>query len=567
MTRLIRLLSIAVVIFTSFFVIATSNAQAESERILNFESSIEVKQTGELLVTENISVYASGDQIKRGIFRDFPTKYKDKFGQNRTVTFDIIGVQKNGKFEDYRIENLSNGKRVYIGKSDVFLNPGNYQYTLQYSTKSQIGFFENHDELYWNVTGNGWSFPIEKASAKVSLPVQVPSSELKFEAYKGIVGSTDRENIEIDQESLVYSTQNLAPGEGLTIVLGWPKGIVSAPTQLQRNISILRENVFTGFAIAILLLTLWYFHSKWGRFGRDPKPGSIVAEYDSPENLTPGEIRYLTKMRFDRNALSSVMIDAARRGVITITEIEKKFFIEKKTTGQTEEDKIILQNLFTDNEPTFEFDDKNHAKITKAITEINKHYESKFGQKYFVKNTKYKVIGTLCSGILLVLGFIFLNGSPLVLFVSLVLATIISIIYSVLLNQRTTEGRKLQDKIEGLKLFMEVTEKDRMNFHNPPNMTPATFEKFLPFAISLGVENKWADNFTAQFAQIKEQTGHAYSPVWFIGSSFDSGKSFADFGKSFNTAIASASVPPGSSSGFGGGSSGGGGGGGGGGGW
>jgi uncharacterized membrane protein len=117
-------------------------------------------------------------------------------------------------------------------------------------------------------------------------------------------------------------------------------------------------------------------------------------------------------------------------------------------------------------------------------------------------------------------------------------------------------------------LFLRVTEKDRLAFHNPPERTPELFEKMLPYALALDVEHEWSGQFADVFARLKEQ-GVNYAPLWYYGSitNFSPDDLATSVGKNFTGVVSSSSTPPGSSSGFSGGSSGGGGGGGGGGGW
>ena len=160
MTR--TLLALAAALCLAWFAAAPAGA-ASDERILRFKSDIEVHADATMTVTETIVVRAAGDQIKRGIYREFPTSYVDRFGNTVRIGFHVLSVTRNGRPEPYHIRDASNGKRVYIGDKDVFLQPGRYSYTLTYTTDQQIGFFEDFDELYWNVTGNGWTFPIDQA--------------------------------------------------------------------------------------------------------------------------------------------------------------------------------------------------------------------------------------------------------------------------------------------------------------------------------------------------------------------------------------------------------------------
>jgi uncharacterized membrane protein len=139
-----------------------------------------------------------------------------------------------------------------------------------------------------------------------------------------------------------------------------------------------------------------------------------------------------------------------------------------------------------------------------------------------------------------------------------------------LLKAPTFAGRKIMDQIEGFKLYLSVAEKERLNLLNPPEKTPALFEKYLPYALALDVENAWSEQFSEVLARAGTEA-QPYTPVWYSGSSWDGFHTsrFTDsLGSSFASAISSSSSAPGSSSGSGGGgSSGGGGGGGGGSGW
>ena len=140
----------------------------------------------------------------------------------------------------------------------------------------------------------------------------------------------------------------------------------------------------------------------------------------------------------------------------------------------------------------------------------------------------------------------------------------LNIVFYQLLRAPTALGRKVLDEIEGLKLYLSVAEQDRMNFHNPPQQTPELFEKFLPYALALGVEHEWAEQFSAMFQRLESQGTH-YTPHWYMGGSWSGVSGVGNFastlGKSISSSISSSS---GSS---GGGGAGGGGGGGGGGGW
>ena len=174
-------------LLTSVFLIVPL-ARAD-ERILDYHSDIEVFPDGPMQVTETIRVRAEKQEIKRGIYRDFPTDYRDRLGNRYRVGFEVVDVGRDGRAEDWHTQPIANGVRVYVGNKNVYLDSGDYTYALTYRTNRQLGFFDDHDELYWNVTGNFWSFPIDQARARVVLPEGVPAEQLAAEAYTGAMGA------------------------------------------------------------------------------------------------------------------------------------------------------------------------------------------------------------------------------------------------------------------------------------------------------------------------------------------------------------------------------------------
>jgi len=260
---------------TTFFIVSSSFAD---ERILSFHSDIYVNPNSSLRVVETIQVQSEQNKIRRGIYREFPTDYKDSLGNRHTVRFVVNGVERDYSPEDYHIKRQSNGVRVYFGRSDRILPPGVYTYKLEYETNRQLGFFEDHNELYWNVTGNGWEFPIYQASAKVYLPADVSMSEVKVNGYTGYFGSKEQDYVSsIESFNSVYysATKPLNRQEGLTIVTQWPKGYVTEPTLSKQLQFIMKDNKELLYGSAGLLILLAYFMTAWFLVGRDPKAGKI----------------------------------------------------------------------------------------------------------------------------------------------------------------------------------------------------------------------------------------------------------------------------------------------------
>ena len=289
------------------------------ERILSFDSGIQVMPSGEMTVTETLKVIAQGKEIKRGIYRDFPTTYKDRFNNTVKVGFRVRSVVRDGKQEDWHLEKRENGTRVYFGKRDVFLNLGEHTYSFTYDTDFQVGFFEDHDELYWNVTGNGWIFPIDEVSATVELPPGAAGSSLQ--AYTGVFGSKEAafESCLDERGRAVFkTTRKLNPTEGLTVVVMWPKGFVHEPTPEERVQRTVRDNPSIGVGIAGILVLFGYYFFVWLIKGKDPAKGVIFPLFEAPLGLSPSAVRYLMCMGFDDKILSAAVIDLAVKGYITI---------------------------------------------------------------------------------------------------------------------------------------------------------------------------------------------------------------------------------------------------------
>lgn len=175
MTRIAALLALC-------FCLLVGGAARAEEYFDSYRSDIAVARNGTLTVTETIRVHAEGDRIRRGVYRDFPLTFTDAKGREREVGFKVIAVERDGRPEPYHTESISRGVRIYFGSSDVLLQPGFHEYRLTYETSRQIRFFDTHDELFWNVTGTEWAFPIRKASAVVRLPEGVRAQELTFSA-------------------------------------------------------------------------------------------------------------------------------------------------------------------------------------------------------------------------------------------------------------------------------------------------------------------------------------------------------------------------------------------------
>jgi hypothetical protein len=300
------------------------------ERITQFVSDVTVNADATLEVRETIEVQAEGIEIRRGIFRDFPTSYAGRAGQRVTVDFDVISLTRDGKPEPYALESLSNGIRVRIGDRDVFLTRGPHIYEIVYRTSRQIGFFENFDELYWNATGNGWDLPVDAARVIIRLPASASISQ--YAVYTGSYGSRGKDARVISANGNVFeaeTTRRLAPEEGFTVAVAWQKGIVTPPAAGQKLGWWISDNA-GYFALGLgLVVSGLYFLFAWNRVGRDPAKGTIIPLFAPPKGLSPACVRFLSQFGADDRAFAAALVGLAVKGRLKIADNDGDFTITK----------------------------------------------------------------------------------------------------------------------------------------------------------------------------------------------------------------------------------------------
>jgi len=565
-----------------------SSASAD-ERILEFHSDIVVMQDGWIEVTETIKVRAEGKRIQRGIYRDFPTEYEDKLGNNYIVDFKPLTVLRNDEREDFHSDNFYNGVRVYFGRSDYFIEHGEHTYTFRYRASRMLGFFKQHDELYWNVTGLDWAFPIDAASATVSFDFPVQANEVFVEAYTGPAGSTDRDYAaSIDETpSVTFSTtRRMPPHYGLTIVAGWPKGYVDEPSGLQRLLWVLKDNASLLVALSGLLLLWAYYVPVWKALGKDPEPGVLVTRYTPPDGYSPASLRFVRQMYYDDKTLTAAVVNLAVKGYLRINSTikpsgwfsfgskENEHSLSKTDPGADAPELAageaeLYEALFAEGSKVV-LEQENHELLGKAKKAHHDSLRTDYNKKYFRKNGLLNVPAVLLIIITAVIAFGANSGSLFLIIVTMIAMVITLAFFAVIMKRPTMRGQKLLDELAGFRDYLEVAEKDELNLRNPPEKTPELFEAYLPFALAMGVDQLWTEKFAELLSKTQLAEGGPYSPSWYNGAwnVANLTESTSHISSSLNTAISSSVTPPGSSSGGGGGGfSGGGGGGGGGGGW
>jgi uncharacterized protein (TIGR04222 family) len=434
-----------------------------------------------------------------------------------------------------------------------------------------LGFFDEHDELYWNVTGLGWEFPIDRASAAVRFGFDLPADSLAVEAYTGASGAKGEAYTAStgDTGAQIETTAPLGSGEGLTIVVSWPKGYVVRPGAMQRTAWLLADNVNLLIAWVGLLAMLGWYIPVWRRHGRDPEEGPIVTRYEPPEGFSPASLRFIERMGYDDKAMTAAVVNLAVKGYLRIEKTGKVHILQQTDAAPDAPplaagEQALLKGLFSDGRRV-ELDNRNHELLGKAREKHRASLKRDYGKRYFMTNGAMNLPAILMAMAASMIAFA--TGGPTRAVVGVVvLMVLVIVVFSILMRRPTGIGRRILDQAAGFRDYLEIAEKEEMNLRNPPEKTPELFERYLPFALAMGVEHRWAERFAAIFAGLRGPGDASYHPSWYSGawnaSNFSRTTSALTGG--LGSAISSSVKAPGSSSGSGGGGSSGGGGGGGG---
>ncbi|HEY4531106.1 MAG TPA: DUF2207 domain-containing protein [Luteimonas sp.] len=555
------------------------------ERILAYDSVVEIHADGSLDVTERIRVRAEGRSIRRGIYRDFPTRYKDRHGNNVVVAFEVVGAERDGTPEPWFTERRGNGVRVNTGNDDLLPVPLQTTYTLRYRTTRQLGFFDAHDELYWNAIGHGWAFPIESGRVEVRLPAPVAADALAVDGWTGPHGARGRDfEAAIVEPGVARWTLRgpLQPGEGLTVLLTFPKGLVTAPTRADTTGWLLRDNSALLAAVAGLLVLLAFCLKRWHRVGRDPAPGVVVVRYEPPRGESPSGLRYMLHRAYDDTCMSSELLACAVAGSVHIDHEERRlgdrWTLRRQPDARgtaSDDGQRLLDALLPANKPELKLGKAKATRVQAAISAHEAGLRKRFQPAMFRRNGRSVAIAFAILAVTFLVTVMFAivsdGGGFLWALLPLGLAFATAIGFAFLVAAPTPEGRRLLDEIEGFKRYLSVAEQDELaRLEGPSGAAPpldaARYEALLPYAVALDVEKAWTEKFTAAVGTAAATAATA-GIAWYHGSGTANVAGFTNsIGKALSAQIASSSTPPGSSSGSGGGGFSGGGGGGGGGG-
>jgi uncharacterized membrane protein len=479
-------------------------AWARSYHISKFNSNIHVEEDGSARIEEQITFVFKG--VYQGIYRDIPVDYPGPSGSNYTLFIKLDSVTDDSGNKLKYEKKTNNGflhLKIYVPGATDATRTVNIEYSVANGTR----FFEDHDEFYWNVTGNDWPVPIEQASAMIYFPAEA-SGKLRAQAFQGVYGSSQHASASVTGPGVsVETTDPLPMRGGLTGDVYIEKGVLHQPSGIARFFRFIRSN-------PVLTVPLWAFavmFPLWWIKGRDPDPGMSVAPmYEPPEKMGPAEVGTLIDGSVDPRDITSVLVDMAVRGYVKIVETEHKGFLSStkdyefhllKNRGEwndlTDYETAMLGNVFAGSDVVLLSSLRNHFYTVLPAIKRGVMGALKTKGMYTLDPTSassYQGLGLVLVILpyfaLQAFGFAdFLSSVPLAIGSGLIAVAIIVIIGRQL-TATSLKGARTQVQIKGFQEFMNRVDADRLK-----RMPPDTFEKFLPYAMALGVEHRWAKAF------------------------------------------------------------------------
>ncbi|MGH9313735.1 MAG: DUF2207 domain-containing protein [Vicinamibacterales bacterium] len=550
-------------------------APATAQRTLvidRFDATIGISSDGSIAVEEVIQPTFTGSW--NGIYRTIPVEYRTPQGLNYTLRLTIESVTDGSgdtlKWESSRERHYRKLKIWVPGARDTTKTV-----LIRYRVANGLRFFEEHDELYWNVTGDGWEMPIRSASALILLPEG--ATGIRATAFTGGYGSTEKAaTVTIESSSVrIQTTTGLSFREGLTAVVGWNPGVVARPTVVDQ----VRETALSNLPLLIppiIFVGMWRL---WSKRGRDPDLAPVLTRYEPPDGMSPAELGTLVDGTPDMRDLTSTLVDLAVRGFLRIDAAEDEGFFglfssrdylftlkRPRTDWQAlkPHESSLLAAMFSWNP-----EQPDMVRLSSLKNKFYKHlpglkemqYKLLVDGGYYTARPDRVRIGYIVGGIAvgLVIGaagtmlMSALGMQPLSAIVAGILSAVIVCLFGYFMPSRTIRGTRELEKVLGFQEFLSRVEGDRLN---RMVKTPEMFEKFLPYAMALGVEDNWAKAFEDIYNQ---------PPAWYGGPGgvrgFRPSMLTSDLGRMSTVAAATMSSAPRSSggSGFGGGGSSGGG--------
>jgi hypothetical protein len=531
----LRLYDGAVTLLVLFILAAP--AAAKSWRVSDFQDTITVAPDGSALVNETITLNFEGEW--HGIHRTIPIEYPGPNGTNYQLFVEVNSItDENGVKLKYDSSTSGAYRDLKIYIPDAFNATRTVR--IAYRVRNGTRFFDGYDEFYWNVTGNDWPVPIDHAGASVHFP-DAASGSLRAQAFTGVYRSTERNaSAKVEGSSAEFETNNSLPMRGgLTIDVYIPKGVLKEPGRLTRLFWFVGGNpaVFLPLVTLAVMLPLWWYK------GRDPDPGMSVAPmYEPPPGISPAEAGTLLDDRIHPRDITSTIVDLAVRGFLKIEETDEKgllfhnkdyifHLLQKRQDwrGLAPHERVMLENIFAGDATDTRLSSLKNRFYT-AVPVVRTDIMSALKQKGIYALDPESANGYSAGAAFCILVPFaifqymrwadFLSSVP-VLIVCLVIAAVIWWLFARQMTAKTLKGSRIHTAVLGFQEFMNRVDAERLK-----TMPPDTFEKFLPYAMALGVEHHWAQAFagivkdppTWYAAPAGSGYGMVFNPILFSSS-------------------------------------------------
>nr|WP_321526397.1 DUF2207 domain-containing protein [uncultured Cohaesibacter sp.] len=393
------------------------------ERITDYQVAITVNTDRTVDITEVISVNVEGDQIKRGLLRDIPESYRGRRGTYVHINPTVRAVLRDGRSEPYQTSHEGRYFRLRIGDADVLLQNGVHTYEISYSVDDSIGFFDDYDEIYWNAIGTEWAFPIDAARVVVQLPDG--ASVLQYAVYTGSQGEKGNSYRVAGQSNNAIAfeaTRRFDVGEGMTVAVGWPKGIVAEPTQTEQALgSVLDNSPMMVIILGAVLQFIWLVYS-WIKVGKDPERGTVIPLFRAPDTMSPAIASYIYGMgtfeEGDQTSFMAALISLGTKGLISIKEEGKSVELHRTdnpgstASGRKQMDsrvkslpageKALFKALFKGRD-VVKLKTMQYEQMSKIMSAFTSAIDKETGETYFHENMGKSFVGLMIAVVSMVL--------------------------------------------------------------------------------------------------------------------------------------------------------------------
>ena len=509
-------LTILLLLFTTLLL------TAQRESIESFDSVMEVGEDGSVEVTETIVVKTDEDIIRRGITRAITRKPIG--GGDRQLDYEVVSVMRDGEAIDWFDERTGSLHTFYLGSKDKRLPAGRYLYQFIYRSDDQVYRAQGIEEVRWHLVDTDTKLAVERASMTIVFPPNLPIAQAACLA--GSEGSRERHCAQqIDSNAVTFTlARRLDPGEGMTVAAGVAPGSFDhlAAAQPTPGINQLSgtppapepTNQKSLYAILIgLMIALVYGHQSWLRYGRDPKVRGEKYQFAPPEGLSPAGVAYLHSGLYAQQAVTGSLTDLIVRGYVELSERTSKGFLglgkqeyfvlsatDKVPTPAVspEEQLKLYEGLFARGR-TVELDgtyNKHLAKATKAhqtsLAKQHKSFKRDGANLTFVWPMIGIVLLTLLAGIITFRQADQLGKIAVTAFVPLAIFGIF--LYAWLIRRPSQQKVGLLQRIDAFRSYLKLNKGERDELRGAPDMTQEYYDRILPYAIGLGLENAWAED-------------------------------------------------------------------------